>query len=101
MSNISNTVSRMTEIPTDPTEFDVQLVPVEQVQLDYSLLVDQGQGPQVFHVGKVRFRSIQGPDGTYVGTYLLASEPVEGNDPWEIEYPSGTQVSRILGPTQS
>jgi len=86
----------MTEIPRDPTNHDVVLIPVEQVQLGFSLLVDEGQGPQVFQVDNVRFRSLQGPDGSYVGTYLLTAEPVEDADPWRVEYPAGTEVSRIM-----
>jgi hypothetical protein len=72
------------------------LIPVEQVQLGFSLLVDEGQGPQVFQVDNVRFRSLRGPDGRYVGTYLLTAEPVADADPWKVEYPAGTQVSRII-----
>ena len=91
----------MTEKPHTAANFDVVLIPVEQVQLDYSLLVDRGQGPEVFEVGNVRFRPIQDADGNHVGTYLLAAEPVKGGTPWEIEYPVGTQVSRILGPAKA
>lgn len=92
----------MTENPDAAANFDVVLIPVEQVQLDYSLLVDRGQGPEVFEVGNVRFRPIQDADGNHVGTYLLAAEPAKGDDtPWEIEYPVGTQVSRILGPAKA
>ena len=91
----------MSELTPDPTTFEVRQVPIEQVQLGTSLLVDRGQGPQVFEVGNVRFRSIQGADGTYVGTYLLTSEEVEGVDPVFVEYVGGTQVSQIVGPSQS
>ncbi len=85
----------MTEIPGDAANLDVQLIPIEQVQLGFSLLVDQGQGPQLVQVENVRFRSIQGPDGSWVGTYLLVVEPVDGGGPWDIEYVAGTQVSRV------
>ncbi|WP_140697206.1 hypothetical protein [Mycolicibacterium hodleri] len=86
----------MTEIPRDPTNHDVVLIPVEQVQLGFSLLIDEGQGPQVFHVDNVRFRSLQGADGSYVGTYLMTAERGEDADPWKVEYAAGTQVSRIM-----
>lgn len=52
-------------------------------------------------VGNVRFRSIQGADGKYVGTYLLTSEEVEGVDPVYVEYVGGTHVSQIVGPSPS
>ena len=91
----------MTDTPDNPVNFDVELIPVEQVKLDYSLLVDRGQGPEVFEVGNVRFRAIEDADGNHVGTYLLAAEQGRGADPWELEYPVGTQVSRILGPSRS
>jgi hypothetical protein len=91
----------MTEIPRDPPNFDVVLIPVEQVQLGFSLLVDRGQGPQLFQVENVRFRAMQEADGSHVSTYMLTSEPVDGGDPWNIEYPAGTQVSRVLGPSPS
>ncbi len=52
--------------------------------------------PQPVQVDNVRFRSIQGPDGSWVGTYLLVVEPAGGGDPWNIEYVAGTEVSRVL-----
>jgi hypothetical protein len=47
----------MSEIPRDPTNYDVQDIPVEQVQPSYSLVVDRGQGPQVFQVENAAFSS--------------------------------------------
>ena len=91
----------MTEIPLDLTNFELVNIPVEQVQLGYSLLADRGQGPQLFQVEKVRFRAMQEADGSHVSTYMLTSEPVDGGDPWEFEYPAGTQVSRVLEPSPS
>jgi hypothetical protein len=91
----------MTEIPADAANFHVQTIPIEQVQLGFTLLVDPGQGPQLFHVENVRFRSIQGPDGSWVGTYLLVAEPADGGTPWRVEYTAGTQVSQVLGPSAS
>lgn len=88
----------MTEIPLDPTNFEVQDIPVEQVQLGVSLLVDRGQGPQLFRVENVRFRAMQEPGGSHVSTYMLTSDQFDGDDPWEIEIPAGTHVS-ILGPS--
>lgn len=74
---------------------DVELVPVEQVQLNHALLVDRGHGPELFEVENVRFRSLQQEDGSWVGTYLLTAEPVDGGEPWKVEYPAGTPVSRV------
>lgn len=91
----------MTEIPVDPADLEVQLMPIEQVQLGFSLLVDLGQGPQLFDVENVRFRSIQGDDGSFVGTYMLTSGPGVGGVPWKVEYTAGTEVKRVLGPAQS
>jgi hypothetical protein len=91
----------MTEIPGDAANIDVQLRPIEQVQLGFTLLVDRGRGPQLFQVENVRFRSIQGPDGSWVGTYLLVTEPVDGDTPWRVEYTAGAQVSQVLGPSPS
>ncbi len=85
----------MTEIPGDAANLDVQLIPIEQVQLGFSLLVDQGQGPQLVQVDNVRFRSIEGADGSWVGTYLLVVEPVDIGAPSNIEFIAGTQVSRV------
>lgn len=91
----------MTETPGDPTNVDIELIPIEQVQVGYSLLVDEGQGPQLVRVENVRFRSVQGSDGSWVGTYLLIVEPLESGKPWNIEFIAGTHVSRVPGPSRS
>jgi hypothetical protein len=91
----------MTETPGDANDVDVQRIPIEQVQVGYSLLVDEGQGPQLVRVENVRFRSIQGSDGSWVGTYLLIVELLEGGNPRNIEFVAGTQVSRVPGPSRS
>jgi hypothetical protein len=70
----------MTETPGDANDVDVQRVPIEQVQVGYSLLVDEGQGPQAGSTENVRFRSIRGSDGSWVGTYLLMVELLEGGN---------------------
>jgi hypothetical protein len=92
----------MSEIPRDPTNYDVQDIPVEQVQPSYSLVVDRGQGPQAFQVENVAFSSQRQEDGSYVNTYTLTSGPVAGGgDPWVLKLPAGTLVRRILGPSKS
>lgn len=90
----------MTATPIDPTQFEIVQIPVEQVKLDHSLLVDRGDGPELLEVGNVRFRAIQDADGNYVNTYRVTSEAVRGGTPWFVEYAAGTPVSRILGPSR-
>ena len=91
----------MTEIPGDTSNVDAQLIPVEQVQLGSSLLVDRGQGTETVRVENVRFRSIQGADGSWVGTYLMVVRPVNGGPSWDIEFIAGAQISLIAGPAPS
>lgn len=85
----------------DAEEFELAQITVEQVKLDHSLLIDRGQGPEVFEVGNVRFRALEDADGKHVNTYQLTAERVKGGGSWVVEYPAGTQVSRILGPSSS
>lgn len=81
----------------DPSNYDVQGIPVEQVQPGFTLVVDRGDGPQMFQVENVAFSSRRQDDGTYVNTFTLTSGPVAGGGaPWVITLPMGTLVGRIL-----
>ena len=91
----------MSAIPRDPTNYDVQMIPIETVQPGFSLVVDRGEGRQLFQVNSVRFKSTQQEDGSYVNRHILTSSPpADGGDPWVIDAPSGTNVCRILGPSK-
>lgn len=45
-----------------------------------------------FNVEEKGFRHIPGEKAVFV----LKSEPVDGGEPWVLEYPAGTIVTRIL-----
>lgn len=77
------------------------MIPVEQVRTGFSLAIDRGQGRQLFQVEEVAFHSERLEGGNYLNTYTFTSEPVDGGDPWVIQYPAGTRVCRILGPSKS
>jgi hypothetical protein len=81
----------------DSSNYDVQGIPVEQVQPGFSLVIDRGEGPQLFQVEDVAFSSQRQDDGSYVNTFTLTSGPVAGGGaPWVITLPMGTLVGRIL-----
>jgi hypothetical protein len=72
---------------------------IDQVRQFDSLAIDQGQGRhrQLFHVQEITFRSVRQDDGSYRNTYTIESEPLpETGEPWRIEFPAGTVVTRVL-----
>jgi hypothetical protein len=63
-------------------------IPVERVQAGMTLVVDRGEGPQLFQVENVAFSSKCADDGSYVNAWTLTSGQVaDGGDPWNIAWP--------------
>jgi hypothetical protein len=92
----------MPERPRDSNNSDAMDIPVERVQAGMTLVVDRGEGPQLFQVENVAFSSKRADDGGYVNAWTLTSGQVaDGGDPWKIEYAAGSSVRRILGPSKN
>jgi hypothetical protein len=80
---------------TEP--FTEEQVLIDQVRAGDSLAIDQGMGRQLFQVEKVHIHSVRQDDGSYRNTITIESEPLQATgEPWRIEFPSGTVVTRLL-----
>jgi hypothetical protein len=91
----------MSEMPRDPRNYKAQVVPIHTVRPGYSLVVDRGEGRQLFQVEEVSLHSAKDREGNHVTTFTLTSGPVAGGGkPWVIEAPAGATVIRLLGPSQ-
>jgi hypothetical protein len=91
----------MSEMPRDSRNYYAQVVPVDSVRPGYSLVVDRGEGRQLFQVEEVTLHSKKDEKGEYVTTYTLTSGPVAGGGkPWVIDQPAGSTVTRLLPPSQ-
>jgi hypothetical protein len=75
---------------------DVVKIPVEQVQVGFTLAIPSGGGlpPRVFQLESVTIthRQAEGEPPTVT----LSSEPLAHGKPWVLEYPFGTQVVRVV-----
>ncbi len=79
---------------TEP--YERELIPVEYVNTGCTLLIDRGQGAQLFQVERFRHQVTTQDDGSYVGTYTLTSRlPAGGGDPWVLELPAGSDVVAV------
>jgi hypothetical protein len=83
----------MSEMPRDSRNYLAEEVPIETVHPGDSLVVDHGQGRQLFQVEEVTFHYTSG-----VTNYTLTSGPLaDGSKPWVEEYKAGETVTRLLG----
>ncbi|GAB7070382.1 hypothetical protein H7J06_11560 [Mycobacterium hodleri] len=88
----------MPEMPRDSRSHYVLKVPIDTIQPGNSLVVDRGQGRQLFQVEEVTLHSKKAADGKHATTYTLTSGPVAGGGkPWTMELPAGSTVTRLLG----
>jgi hypothetical protein len=88
----------MSEMPRDARSYYAQVVPIESVRPGYSLVIDRGQGRQLFQVEEVTLQSTQDGEGERVTTFTLTSGPVaSGGKPWVEVYHAGSTVTRLLG----
>jgi hypothetical protein len=71
---------------------DVAEVPVEQIAEGMTLVVEEDGHSLQFNVEEKGFRHVQG--GPLM--FTLKSEPLTDGQPWILEYPAGTIVTRIL-----
>lgn len=79
--------------------YNEEQVPIDTVKGGDSLAVPDDQGRRVlFQVENITFRSVRQDDGSYRNALTIESEPLpETGEPWRIEHPSGTVVTRLLG----
>ncbi|ORV39320.1 hypothetical protein AWC02_00970 [Mycolicibacter engbaekii] len=78
--------------------YDRQMIPIGEVQPGYTLVVDRGNGEQLFRVEAAEFSATQQEDGSYKQIHRLRSGPVDGGGaPWVIEGPPDIMVCRITG----
>ncbi|MBW0015932.1 MAG: hypothetical protein JO236_00045 [Mycobacterium sp.] len=75
------------------TRYYLQKVPVESVEPGFSLAIPHDGDYRLFQVECTQMSHHAGQPVTF----RLASEPVNGGDPWVVEYEEGTAVIRILG----
>lgn len=70
----------------------VQLL-IEHVKPGYSLAIPTDTGWRLFQVERVQMSH----EASQPVMFTLSSEPINGGDPWVLEYEAGTPVIRILG----
>ena len=75
------------------TKYYLQRVPVESVQPGFSLAIGEDGDYRLFQVECTQMSQRAG----FPVTFRLTSEPVNGGDPWVVEFEEGTPVVRILG----
>jgi len=75
------------------TNYYLQKVPVESVQPGFSLAIRHDGDYCLFQVECTQMSQRSGRPVTFT----LTSEPVDGGDPWVLEYEAGTPVVRLLG----
>jgi len=75
------------------TKYYLQKVPVESVQPGFSLAIRHDGDYCLFQVECTQMSQRSGQRVTFT----LTSEPVDGGDPWVLEYEEGTPVVRLLG----
>ncbi|CAM2867764.1 hypothetical protein BST27_26255 [Mycobacterium intermedium] len=75
------------------TRYYLQKLPVESVEPGFSLAVHDGDDYRLFQVDCTQMCRRNGQPVMIT----LTSEPVDGGDPWVLEYEAGTPVVRLLG----
>jgi hypothetical protein len=75
------------------TSYYLQKVPVEAVRPGFSLAIRQHGDFRLFQVECTQMSQRSGQPVMF----RLTSEPVDGEDPWVLEYEAGTPVVRLLG----
>ncbi|MGV7255924.1 hypothetical protein B1987_08625 [Mycobacterium kansasii] len=75
------------------TKYYLQKVPVESVEPGYSLAVHHDGDYQLFQVECTQMSRRSGQPVIIT----LTAEPVDGGDPWTLQYEAGTPVVRLLG----
>jgi hypothetical protein len=79
------------------TKYYLQKVPVESVQPGFSLAIRHDGDFRLFQVECTQMSQRSGQPVLF----RLTSEPVDGGDPWVLEYEEGTPVVRLLGVCQA
>jgi len=74
------------------TKYYLQKVPVESVQPGFSLAIRHNGDYCLFQVECAQMSQRSGQPVIFT----LTSEPVDGGDPWVLEYEEGTPVVRLL-----
>lgn len=77
--------------------FTEEQVLIDVVRTGDSLAIPDEAGRRaLFQVENKGFRSLRQNDGSYVNTHSIESEPLQARgEPWRIEYPAGTIVTRL------
>ena len=78
------------------TTYYLQKVPVESVEPGISLAIRHDGDYWLFQVECTQMSRRSGQPVMFT----LTSEPMDGGDPWVLEYEAGTPVVRILGVCQ-
>ncbi|BBX97871.1 hypothetical protein [Mycobacterium lacus] len=79
------------------TEYYLQKVPVESVRPGFSLAIRRDGEYRLFQVECTQMSQRNGQPVMFTLTSEPGSGPVEGGDPWVVEYEAGTPVVRLLG----
>lgn len=79
------------------TKYYLQKVPVESVEPGFSLAIPHDGDYRLFRVDCTQMSRRSGQPVMIT----LTSEPVNGGDPWVLEYEAGTPVVRLLGVCQA
>ncbi|AKN16289.1 hypothetical protein [Mycobacterium haemophilum] len=75
------------------TKYYLQKVPVESVEPGFSLAIRHDGDYRLFQVECTQMSQRSGQPVMFT----LTSEPVNGGDPWVVEYEAGTPIVRLLG----
>lgn len=73
------------------TRYRLEQVPVEHVNCGNSLAIRTDDGYRLFQVQRMQMSYQRGGPVTFT----LTSEPINGGDPWVIEYAAGTPLVRM------
>jgi hypothetical protein len=79
------------------TKYYLQKVPVEAVEPGFSLAVGHDGDYRLFQVECTQMSQ----RSNRPVMFTLTSEPVDGGEPWVVEYEAGTPVVRLLGVCQA
>lgn len=77
--------------------FAEEQVRIDVIQAGDSLAIIDDNGRRVlFQVENKRWHTVRQDNGTFRTTHTIESEPLpDTGEPWRIEYPAGTIVTRI------
>jgi hypothetical protein len=78
------------------TKYYLQKVPVESVEPGFSLAIRHGGDYRLFQVDCTQMSQRSGQP-VMIKLTSEPSEPLNGGDPWILEYEAGTPVIRLLG----